>query len=195
MQEKWSFRREILRKALHMSSIFVVLLYLILKEYYSKEIALLSLLFILLLFMIYEIIRLKVKNIRLPFSDVARYKEKSKFTSGIYVIASILICFAVFDEKIAISAILMLIFGDVVVGLLRHKKNIKKSWNRRIYKSAIFVEFLVDFGLAWFVLEMFWVSFFMAAVAVASEAIFDSEDNLAIPIFSGFVGQMILLVM
>lgn len=195
MEVKWSFRREILRKALHMSSIFVIILYFILKELYSKEIALLTLLFILLLFMVYEIMRLKAKNIKLPFSDVARYKERSKFTAGIYVIVSILITFAVFDEKIALSACLMLIFGDVVVGLLRHKKNIKRSWNRRLYKSAMFVEFIFDFVLAMLVLNMFWVSFVMAGVAVASEAIFDAEDNLAIPIFSGFVGQMVLLVM
>ena len=193
MEEKWSFKRELWRKTVHLCSIFVVFLYFVMRDLYSREIALLSLLFVLLLFMIYEFMRLKIK-LKLPFSDLARLKEKNKINAGIYEISGILISFAVFEENIALSASLMVIVGDVVVGLLRHRKNIKKSWNRRLYKSAMFIEFLVNFVLAFLVLQTFLVSFVMALVAVGAEAMFDSEDNLAIPLFAGFAGQMILWV-
>ena len=193
MEENWSFRRELLRKAIHISSIFIVILYFIMKDYYSKDIGLLSLLFILILFMLYEFMRLKIK-LKLPFSDLTRLKEKNKVTSGIYLISGIIISFSVLDEKIALACVLMVIFGDVVVGLMRHKKNITRAWNKRLYKSAMVVEFFVNFLLAWFVLYNFWISFVMALVAVGTEAMFDSEDNLAIPLFAGFVGQMLLWV-
>ncbi len=193
MEEKWSFRRELWRKTIHISSIFVVILYFIMKDYYSKEVGLLFLLFMLILFMVYEFMRLKIK-LKLPFSDLARFKEKNKVTAGIYLICGIIISFAVLDEKIALASVLMVIIGDVVVGLLRHRKNIKRSWNRRLYKSAMFVEFFVNFLLAWFILYNFWISFVMALVAVSAEAMFDSEDNLVIPLFAGFVGQMLLWV-
>src|SRR3989338_6649938 len=99
MEENWSFRRELLRKAIHISSIFIVILYFIMKDYYSKDIGLLSLLFILILFMLYEFMRLKIK-LKLPFSDLTRLKEKNKVTSGIYLISGIIISFSVLDEKI-----------------------------------------------------------------------------------------------
>src|SRR3989344_5330798 len=116
-----------LRKIIHLSSLFFLLVYLIVLTSFNKQIALLFLAACLIAFLIYEYLRLEIR-LWVPFRSIVRDKEKNRMTSGVYLLASFIICLAVFELNIAIAAIFMAIFGDTAASLVDKKK--KALFNR-----------------------------------------------------------------
>ena len=196
----WNLKNEIARKAVHLSAILLLLLYILIKDILvkdssGKEIGLFVLMTFLILALIYEYLRLNLKW-KLPLSELTRLREKNKHTSSIYMLAGIILSLAVFDERVAYASVLMGIFGDFVVGILHGSRIVSFTYTkkkRRWYE--LLIEFIVNFVVGIVVLPNFIAVFFMAIVATIVELLFDSEDNLAIPVFSGFVGQLVLWIL
>ena len=190
----YNFRTELARKALHISAIIILLLFIVIKKSYGKDIGLFVLMILLVISLIYEYLRLNLK-LKLPLSELTRLREKNRHTGLIYMIAGILLSLAVFDEKVAYAAILMGIFGDFIVGLLHGARIIGFAYvkkKRKFYELVI--EFMVNFIVGIVVLHNVFVIALMALTATIVELMFDQEDNLAIPVFSGFVGQLLLWI-
>jgi dolichol kinase len=94
---------------------------------------------------------------------------------------------------VAASAMLMAVFGDFFAALMG-----KFLGKTKIYKSKTFVGtfscFIANLGVAYLVLPgMHLINIPMAIVATVVE-LFSSkiDDNLSVPIFAGFVGQIIV---
>jgi dolichol kinase len=196
----WNIKNEIARKAVHLSAVLLLIIYILIKDIIvkdpsGKEIGLFVLMTFLILALVYEYLRLNLKW-KLPLSELTRLREKNKHTSLIYMLAGIILSLAVFQERVAYASILMGIFGDFVVGILHGSRIggiVYTKKKRRWYE--LLIEFIVNFVVGIVVFPNFIAIFFMAIAATIVELLFDSEDNLAIPVFSGFVGQLVLWIL
>lgn len=123
-------------------------------------------------------------------------KEKRNLSGGVFFVLGSLIAIRVFSKYIAITAILMTTFGDTAAALVGKKYG--KNWlpllkNRSM--EGILAEFVVDFFIAYLFLNNLIVILTMAITATAVETLVDRlDDNLIIPIFAGFNGQLAIFL-
>ena len=194
MKKKENLIAEMLRKSIHLSGLLVVLGYTLILNYYSKGFADLALIALLLLILEIEHIRIEHKpDFAKVFDPLFRHHEKDGIAGSVFFVISCIMCFAVFDYWIAVLAMFMTVFGDLFAAL------IGKSFGRyKFYKNKtiigtsaglianISVGFLVLPGLAILFLPM-------AFIATATEVITNKlDDNLTVPLFAGFAGQLIV---
>ncbi|HIH04901.1 TPA: CTP--2,3-di-O-geranylgeranyl-sn-glycero-1-phosphate cytidyltransferase [Candidatus Woesearchaeota archaeon] len=187
----WMFWHEIGRKLIHITILIVLALYFLIEDRYGKQVALIFLVLLLIIFLILEYFRLEL-GWKMPyFSQFIRPKEENRMYGVIYFLAATVICLAVFDWSIALAALLMTTFGDMVAALAG------KRWGTTIlfrnktlvgFNAELFVNLIVGFA----VLQNIYIIIGMAITATAVETLVDElDDNLLIPLFAGFVGQVI----
>ncbi len=212
---KWNFKRELARKFVHFVSLLVLFVYFMATDIFSERIALIILVFILIVFLEFEYLRLEVgkkvgekvpilKNI---WQFVRRDKEKNKLGGDIFFLIGAVLVLAVFDTEIAMAAILMTIFGDIsaaVIGSTFGKHYLKhfrdKTWEGVL--AEFFVNVVIGIVVFFLVLEisfysggMWLIVFVMSLTATFVETVTSKvDDNLLIPLFSGFNGQIVLLL-
>ncbi|MBI2654584.1 CTP--2,3-di-O-geranylgeranyl-sn-glycero-1-phosphate cytidyltransferase [Candidatus Woesearchaeota archaeon] len=184
--------QEVGRKIIHITILLVLVAYFFIHQSMGKQIALLFLVALLIGFLILEYLRLEL-NLKIPFfSHFIRPKEQYRMYGVVYFLSATIISFAVFDNKIALAALLMTTFGDMVAAVIG-----KRYGTTLIYRNKTWAGFLAELGtnliVGFFVLDNIYVILGMASVATIVETIVDElDDNLLIPLFSGFVGQAIL---
>ncbi|MFW6450473.1 MAG: diacylglycerol/polyprenol kinase family protein [Nanoarchaeota archaeon] len=205
----WDFKRELARKVIHLLSIFILLIYFGVSLKFGENVALIALTFILILFIEVEYLRLEwVKNLPLLkriWNYVLREKEKDKIGGDIFFLIGAILVLAVFDTKIAVTAILMTIFGDLSAALFgsRFGHNYLTRFPEKAWEG-IFAELIVNIIVGFVVLiSLFEMSLFvalpvlfiMSVTATFVETIVTRiDDNLLIPLFSGFNGQVIFFL-
>lgn len=197
----WGIFHEIGRKIIHITILIVLAAYFIIQdslanagytEALAKQVALLFLVALLIIFLIFEYFRLEL-GWRMPFfSQFIRAKEQDRMYGVIYFLSATIISLAVFDYKIALAALLMTTFGDMVAALVG-----KWYGTTLIYRNKTWAGFLGEIStnliVGFLVLDNIYVILGMAAVATIVETMVDElDDNLLIPLFSGFAGQIIL---
>ena len=191
----WLFWNEVGRKLIHITILIVLWVFFIIEKAYNKQIALVALVLLLIIFLISEYFRLEL-GWRIPFfSQFIRPKEEHRMYGVIFFLSATVICLAVFDYRIAIAALLMTTFGDMMAALAG------KKWGETIlFKNKTMVgfnaELAVNLIVGFIVLHSLPASIYiilgMAITATAVETLVDElDDNLLIPLFAGFVGQMI----
>ena len=188
---------EIQRKIIHFLAIIFILIWWFIERLYNKQIALLTIVFILIFFLIIEFFRLNKKK-KIPFFHIFwRREENNKLIAHIPFLIGFLIAFAVFDFIIALVVILMTIFGDLtaaIIGTAYGKHKILKNSN--ISYEGTIAEFVMNIIIAIFFLSNWILILAIAFTATFTEAIFTHmDDNLAIPIFAGFIGQILYLIL
>lgn len=203
----WKYKNELARKFVHFLALFLIVIFYFVEKSYGKSIALLSLVAILMLFLIFEYLRLEVKR-NIPLltkisSIVRREKESTAMGSDIFLISGIILSLAIFDFRIAIAAALMTTLGDLSAALIgkRYRKYMLTSLPERSWEG-IFAEFIVNIIIGIFVFVIFsttpnaiLIILTMALVATFVETIiYKLEDNLVIPIFAGFAGQLVFML-
>lgn len=197
----WNTIHEIGRKIIHITILFVLAAYFFIQNKFielgytailAKQVALLFVVAMLILFLVLEYFRLEL-GWKMPFfSQFIRPKEQNRMYGVIYFLSATIISLAVFDYKIALAALLMTTFGDMVAALLG-----KKYGTTLIYKNKTWVGFLgeliTNLIVGFIILDSIYVILGMAFIATIVETMADElDDNLLIPLFSGFVGQIIL---
>lgn len=214
----WSYKKELVRKGVHVLSIWFLVAYvLMIVLFRSTHLALLFLVFLLTILLILEYIRLEHSS-DLPLLSilwkVRREKEKDTIGADVFFLIGIIICLAVFDFRIAVAAILMTVFGDMVSGLIGPKGRILiPTLNYKSlegFLAQLGVDFLIGYlfirhsaeqGL-WFLGTAsfgtaIWPTIIVMALTATIVETFTSkiDDNLLIPIFAGFNGQISLLIL
>jgi len=185
------------RKFVHALGIGYILLYwATLKFSKSSQIALLALLPILLIFIIIEFFRM-VMHKKIPvFHVLWRAREENTLGGQVYYILGVVLAFAIFDFQIALAVILMTIFGDMAAAIFGIAFG--KHWIKSIEDTAwegIIAEFIVDLIIGYFIIGNWFVIIPMALTATFVETMFPHvDDNLTIPVFAGFVGQVLTLL-
>lgn len=197
---------EIKRKAVHIFALFYIFIYVFVFKFYGHENGLFALVSLLIVFLIIDFFRVERRKKILFFYQFWRPKEKHKFGGQVFFLSGVIIVFAVFSFKIALAAILMTIFGDMTAALVGKKygKHYLVSLKDRAWEG-ILGEFFVNVIVG--VLVFFWgvwnfgdfnlwlVVLVMAFVATLVETVLDKlDDNLMIPVFSGFFGYVVWLL-
>lgn len=191
----WDFKKELHRKAVHLLSLFFLLSYVIFGSFYGEKISLLLLVFLLVIFLEIDYIRVELKRKIPVVHRLWRDKEENQFGGQVFFLMGAIICLAVFDTKIAIAALLMTTFGDMAASLIG-KRFGRTWWLKDRAAEGIIAEFTVDLAVGFFVLSNLWAILIMALVATVVETlIYTLDDNLMVPIFAGFVGQVLVWVL
>ncbi|MFH1400622.1 MAG: CTP--2,3-di-O-geranylgeranyl-sn-glycero-1-phosphate cytidyltransferase [Nanoarchaeota archaeon] len=213
----WSWRHELARKAVHLSSILILVIYISIGRY-SDKLALLFLAFLLVVLLELEYFRIDFwMRLRFfqKFQQFRRKKEAEHLGGEVFFLMGAILVLAIFDFRIASAAILMTTFGDLIASLVgraigRHRIwRLKKSWEGAAAEFAmnLLIGFLIvrntiDNGV-WFLIGTgpqgtpIWpIILVMAFTATATEVLTNKlDDNLLIPLFSGFNGQLVLLLL
>ncbi|MEK6947022.1 MAG: phosphatidate cytidylyltransferase, partial [Nanoarchaeota archaeon] len=126
------------------------------------------------------------------FSLFIRAKEENRVCGVVYFLSASIISLAVFDNKIALAALLMTTFGDMIAAVVG-----KRYGTTLIYRNKTWAGFLgelaINLVVGFLILDSIYIILGMAFVATIVETMVDElDDNLMIPLFSGFVGQIIL---
>ncbi|WIM43651.1 SEC59/DGK1/VTE5 family protein [Methanosarcina mazei] len=187
---------EILRKSVHLVSIFIVLIY----EFFGKDAILWVLMVFLVTVLFLEYLRLE-KGMRIPFFYMMYREEEANRPGGhIYFALGAIAAISLFSREIAYAAVLMTTFGDLVAALIG-----KSYGKRRIFRETFkndkslegsVSEFITDLLVGLVITGNPIVSLVMAFIATLTEtAVNRIDDNLVIPVFSGFSGQMTLFLL
>ena len=189
----WGFLYELRKKAMHVMILLVIILFVILEKGVSRQIALLTLTFLLLLLAL-EYLRLEL-NIDLPFlNQFVRAKEERKMHSAIYFLAAVIITLAVFDFRIALAALLMTTFGDMSASIVGNRYGKTLIFKNKTLKGCG-IELIINLIVGFLVLQNIYIIIAMALSATVVETFVNElEDNLFVPLTAGFLGQLILLL-
>ncbi|MFZ3384425.1 MAG: diacylglycerol/polyprenol kinase family protein [Candidatus Methanoperedens sp.] len=185
--------QEIKRKAVHLTSIIIVLTY----HYYGKENVLLLLITYLVVILGLEYFRIEHGH-RLPVvHTLFRIKEADRLGGHVFFTIGSIIAVSVFSKEIASAAILMTTFGDASAAIFG--KAFGRTWikglENRAYEGCA-AEFIADIIIGSIFLQSWIAIFVMAGTATIVETITDKlDDNLLIPIFSGFIGQLTVIIL
>ncbi|MBI4235623.1 hypothetical protein HY604_04985 [Candidatus Peregrinibacteria bacterium] len=189
-----SFSWELLRKTLHISGLFVLILYTVLYHLFSQQVAILAMTALLLIVLEVDYIRIehKPKLIKI-FEGIFREKEKDYLNAVVFFIISCIISFAAFDYWIAVLAMLMTVFGDAFAALFGRLFGETKIYREKSYVGTL-AGLLANVLVGFFVIPALPLLFFAMAFVASMVEMFTGklDDNLTVPLFAGFVGQMIV---
>ena len=188
---------EIGKKIMHIAILIAIVIFFIIKNKADQQAGLIFLVALLVAFIAFEYIRLDL-DIRLPFMHrFVRPKDERKIHGIIFFISSTIITLAVFDTAIALAALLMTAFGDMAAAIVG-----KKYGTTMLFRNKTVVGFSAELAtnlIAGIMISLFcsvniYILIIMAFAATTTETLTDEiEDNLAIPVISGFIGQVLLL--
>jgi len=187
----------VLRKTVHLSGLLIVVGYTILFHFFSANIAILVMTALLLILLEIEYIRIEHKpRITSMFDGVFRHHEKDNISGAAFLVISCIICFSAFNYWVAVLALFMTVFGDLFAALFGKVFGKTKLHNNKtvIGTSA---GFAANFAVGALTIPGFLiVTLPMALVATITELLTNKlDDNLTVPLFSGFMGQMIVFYM
>src|SRR3989338_5665589 len=146
----WGFFHEVGRKIIHITILIVLAAYFFIQDslvaagytaVLAKQVALLSLVALMIIFLILEYFRLELERKMPLFSQFIRPKEQHRMYGVIYFLSATIISLAVFNKEIALAAVLMTTFGDRVAALVG-----KKYGTTLIYKNKTWAGFLAELG-------------------------------------------------
>ncbi|MDP2754903.1 MAG: SEC59/DGK1/VTE5 family protein [Nitrospirota bacterium] len=184
---------ELKRKTVHLTSIIIVLTY-----YYFGKQAVLSLLTVYLIAILeLEYFRIEWGK-KLPFvHSLFRSKEADRLGGHVFFTIGSIIAISVFSKEIASAAVLMTTFGDASAAIFG--KAFGRTWisglKNRAYEGCA-AEFIADIIIGWIFLPGWIVILVMAGTATVVETLTNKlDDNLLIPLFSGFNGQLVLFIL
>ena len=194
----WKFFHEIGRKIIHITILIVLVLFFAIKNQAGHQAALMFLVTLLLIFLVLEYFRLEL-NFKLPFfHQFIRPKEQYRVYGVIFFLLSTIIAFAVFDTAIALAALLMTTFGDMAATIAGKKYGTTILFRNKTV-IGIVAELATNLIVAIIISLTFAINIYipiiMAFTATITEALVDElDDNLVIPLASGFIGQVLLFL-
>lgn len=196
-----SLSRELLRKLFHLLELVIIAGYTFLHFSFSPRIGELALTGLLLILLEIEYFRVDYQTklgsqLTNFFSKyLLRKRERNNVTSSIFFVISTIIAFSAFSYSIALLALLLTVFGDLVAAIMGKAFGIKKIFRNKSYVgtlSGLFVNILVGIILLPNLPEIFLPMAFTASIVETLTQKLD--DNLTVPLFAGFVGEIILVI-
>lgn len=203
----WNYKLEVARKGIHILSTSFILIYLIFAYLFNHSVGLFALAFLLIVLVEAEYMRIELGK-KIPLISrlwaVKRAKEKERLGGEVFFLIGAIICLAIFNLPIAITAILMTTFGDLAAALIG--KKFGKHWIQKLKNRAwegVIAELIVNIIIGFLIIGTFinkdisgWIIILtMAITATVVETVINKlDDNLLIPVFTGFNGQIALLI-
>tara|TARA_B100000282_G_scaffold284393_1_gene248897 strand:+ start:162 stop:758 length:597 start_codon:yes stop_codon:yes gene_type:complete len=187
---------ELLRKLIHLFSIIVPLAYF----FYIKDKILMTIILIILtlIALIVEYARRNQKNkigyfFQKYIKSILRPNEKRGcFTGATWMLIGYTITVLTFENDVAVLALLFLSIGDSCAGIFGRIFPFGKVWNKSIFGSFVGLISCIIFGIVINTALPVEVIFFGAISGMFIEIIpLKIDDNFSIPIFSGFMMQVL----
>lgn len=171
----------------------VLLGYSIIRYLWSEQAAIMVLTAMLLILLEVEYVRLEIRPKIPQMLALLRRRERNNVTGTVFFIIGTIIAFGVFDYSVAMLALLLTVFGDLssaLVGIKWGKRKIFHNKTLEGFLAGLTVNLMV--GLL-FMTNLPIVFIPMALVASFVELTTNKlDDNLTVPLFAGFTGQMIV---
>lgn len=189
----------LLRKALHLSLIipFIIFWYLSLQTFtFAQEYARWFLIAFVGIFLLYEYIRLDTK-IWVPFATLIKPKEANTSVDGFNLVLAAIVANSLFSPSIAVVAILIAIIGDTfsTIGGIYGTMRVFPNTNNKTTWEGICLALFANFFIAGSVLGFGVFALILALAGVIIETFAAKlDDNLAIPLGVGLIGEIILLI-
>lgn len=189
----------LLRKALHLSLIipFIIFWYLSLQTFtFAQEYARWFLIAFVGIFLLYEYIRLDTK-IWVPFTTLIKPKEANTSVDGFNLVLAAIVANSLFSPSIAVVAILIAIIGDTfsTIGGIYGTMRVFPNTNNKTTWEGICLALFANFFIAGSVLGFGVFALILALAGVIIETFATKlDDNLAIPLGVGLLGEIILLI-
>ncbi|MBU4124663.1 MAG: hypothetical protein KKI14_04335 [Nanoarchaeota archaeon] len=196
-RKKIKVLRELLRKSWHFfAGIAMLIVYSLAVLYLGKELSLVILVFVLLMIMLFEHVRLEYRPKVLKLVDVLfRKKEFNKPSSMMSFMLAGVIVFAVFDYWIAFTAMMMMVVGDSLsagAGMMFGKRKIRRDKTYVGSFAGLIANLFAGAVIMW---EYPLVFVPMALTATIIETLTNKlDDNLTVPITTAFVGFVITIL-
>ena len=197
MTKHKSLMWELLRKTAHLSCLLIVVGYTFLMNYFSTKIALLAITALLLILIQMEHIRLEHKpRITILFQDLFRKHEKDNISGAVFMVISCIICFAAYFYWVAFLALFMTVFGDLFAALFGKAFGKKVLYNHKTLIGTL-AGLTANITVGLLILP----DFIELVIPMAFTATFvefmtnKMDDNLTVPLFAGFVGHILVIVM
>ena len=193
-----SLKVEILRKMFHLLELPVLLTYSFVRYFWDERVAILALTALLLFLLEVEYVRLEMKP-KIPgmsaISDFFRPREKNNVASTVFFTTATIIVFGAFDYPIAILALLLTVFGDLVSALVGISYGRYKLFREKTYEGSI-AGLVANLFVGWMLIPEFPLIFISIAVVASIVELLTNklDDNITVPLFSGFFGQMLVYV-
>ena len=187
---------EILRKLIHIFSIIIPLAYF----FFIKDKILMTIILIILtlIALLVEYARRNQKNnigyfFQKYFKSILRPNEKrGYFTGATWMLIGFTITVLTFENDVAVLALLFLSIGDSCAGIVGRIFPFGKVWNKSIFGSFVGLIICIIFGFIINTALPFEVIFLGAISGMFIELIpLKIDDNFSIPIFSGFIMQIL----
>ena len=192
------FFHEIGRKIMHLTILVILILFFAIKNQVGQQAAFLFLVGILILFLIVEYLRLDL-NFKTPFlRHLIRPKEQYRVYGAIFFLSSTIIALAIFDTAIALAALLMTTFGDMSAAIAGKKYGTTMLFRNKTvvgFVTELITNLIVAIIISLFFSINIYILIIMAFVATITETMVDElDDNLTVPLVSGFIGQILILI-
>ena len=193
----WEFLHEISKKIIHITILIVLIIYFAIKNQAGQQAALLFLVALLIIFLILEYFRLDL-NFKVPFfHKFIRPKEEYRAYGVIFFLSSTIIALAAFDTPIALAALLMTTFGDMLAAVVGKKQGTTILFRNKTvvgFVTELITNLIVAVAISLLFSINIYILIIMAFAATITETIVDElDDNLIVPIVSGFIGQILFL--
>lgn len=196
MAKDSAFIWELFRKAVHLSGLLIVVGYTLLLNYFSEKIAILVITGLLLILLHIEYLRIEHKpKIATMFDGIFRTHEKDNISGAVFLVISCVLCFAAFEYWIAFLALFMTVFGDLFAAIFGKAFGKTLLYNNKTvvgtgagFIANLIVGFLILSEFAYLVLPMALTASFVEFMTNKL------DDNLTVPLFAGFVGELIIQI-
>jgi glycerol-3-phosphate acyltransferase PlsY len=159
------------------------------------------LIFVTFVFLVIDLLRLRVNRMKdifiVLFGSMLRRREFRSLTGGSHLlIASLLVVF-IYDRSVVVPAISFLAIGDTAAAIVGLSMGRVKFWGKTV--EGTLAGLLTCVGVAWLCSRLpYWnlpfsVGLVGAVTASVVEALpIEVNDNMAVPIVSGLVMQVVL---
>jgi len=174
----------------------VLLAYSFCRYFWSEKVAILALTAMFMVLMEVEYVRLEMRP-KLPrILNIMRPHEKDNVAGSIFFIAATIIVFAVFDYPVALLALLLTVFGDMVSALVGIKFGKHQIFRHKTLEGFL-AGLVTNLAIGFLIMPDFPAVYVtMAFVASTVELLTGKlDDNLTVPLFAGFTGQIIVYMM
>tara|TARA_Y100001980_G_C14555598_1_gene344522 strand:- start:5918 stop:6496 length:579 start_codon:yes stop_codon:yes gene_type:complete len=190
---KISYKNELLRKSIHLSSsILSLIIYL-----YGKNFVIYPMIFLTISYVLLDYLRKKndINNFYLKyFKIVSRENEiKGSLTGASYLLIGYTTTILLYDETAVIISILIVSLSDSVSAIVGRKYGYINIRNKTLEGTMSFllcsIFIFLPFGYNY-------INIFILSIIITLVEFFDDiliDDNLSLPIISGFLISLILI--
>ncbi len=182
-----SFKSELYRKSIHIFSSIIPLFYV----FSPKNLTLKILIPLALIFIMVEIVRFNINFINRIYikilRDIIRVQERKRFSGATYLLISSVLVILFYDKSIAVACLLFLTLSDSAAALFGKRFGKIKIYNKTLEGSLAFL--LSSLVIVYLIKSLNFITGVSGAITATfvEFTLTNIDDNLSIPIISGFV--------